>query len=254
MNGRFCGVGDPAHHQFDLALCHLTPARARRGGAGADGASTTKAAKAGAAIASTGTASFPAASFLRQGRRPASASPHAAAPHLPPSPPVPGSRPQYAPARPRCADAGLCDPHDLDANRVAFSRAVQTAVHFDAPCSTHMKIGLARSALRRQGGRESAYRRRAAFAYSERDRRCHQGELGRCRRHLDFRPPRCPGYYVADRTARKARRDRLRQRTELTSNAILTFATERKIEWHYIAPGKPMQNGFVESFNGPLGF
>jgi putative transposase len=21
-------------------------------------------------------------------------------------------------------------------------------------------------------------------------------------------------------------------------------------EWHYIAPGKPMQNGFVESFNG----
>ena len=34
--------------------------------------------------------------------------------------------------------------------------------------------------------------------------------------------------------------------TELTSNAILTFATERKLEWHYIAPGKPMQNGFVE--------
>jgi putative transposase len=23
-------------------------------------------------------------------------------------------------------------------------------------------------------------------------------------------------------------------------------------EWHYIAPGKPMQNGFVESFNGRL--
>lgn len=40
--------------------------------------------------------------------------------------------------------------------------------------------------------------------------------------------------------------------TELTSNAILTFATERKIEWHYIAPGKPMQNGFVESFNGRM--
>jgi transposase InsO family protein len=40
--------------------------------------------------------------------------------------------------------------------------------------------------------------------------------------------------------------------TDLTSNAILTFATERKIEWHYIAPGKPMQNGFVESFNGRM--
>lgn len=40
--------------------------------------------------------------------------------------------------------------------------------------------------------------------------------------------------------------------TELTSNAILTFTAERGIEWHYIAPGKPMQNGFVESFNGRM--
>ena len=40
--------------------------------------------------------------------------------------------------------------------------------------------------------------------------------------------------------------------TEFTSNAILTFADDRKIEWHYIAPGKPQQNGFVESFNGRL--
>lgn len=40
--------------------------------------------------------------------------------------------------------------------------------------------------------------------------------------------------------------------TELTSNAIFTFAAERGIEWHYIAPGKPMQNGFVESFNGRM--
>jgi len=40
--------------------------------------------------------------------------------------------------------------------------------------------------------------------------------------------------------------------TELTSNAILAFAADRKINWHYIAPGKPMQNGFVESFNGRM--
>ncbi|KGB83251.1 transposase [Rhodovulum sp. NI22] len=40
--------------------------------------------------------------------------------------------------------------------------------------------------------------------------------------------------------------------TELTSNAILTFAAERGVEWHYIAPGKPMQKGFVESFNGRM--
>ena len=40
--------------------------------------------------------------------------------------------------------------------------------------------------------------------------------------------------------------------TELTSNAMLTWQQERKVEWHYIAPGKPMQNAFVESFNGRL--
>jgi putative transposase len=40
--------------------------------------------------------------------------------------------------------------------------------------------------------------------------------------------------------------------TELTSNAILAWQQEHRVEWHYIAPGKPMQNGFVESFNGRL--
>jgi len=38
--------------------------------------------------------------------------------------------------------------------------------------------------------------------------------------------------------------------TEFTSMAILHWCQETGIEWHYIAPGKPMQNGFVESFNG----
>ena len=40
--------------------------------------------------------------------------------------------------------------------------------------------------------------------------------------------------------------------TEFTSNAILTFVDDRKIDWHYIAPGKPTQNAFIESFNGRL--
>ena len=40
--------------------------------------------------------------------------------------------------------------------------------------------------------------------------------------------------------------------TEFTSNAILAWADERKVGWHYIAPGKPQQNGFIESFNGKL--
>ena len=40
--------------------------------------------------------------------------------------------------------------------------------------------------------------------------------------------------------------------TELTSNAVLSWSGETKVEWHYIAPGRPMQNGFVESFNGRM--
>jgi len=40
--------------------------------------------------------------------------------------------------------------------------------------------------------------------------------------------------------------------TELTSLAILRWTQDRRIEWHYIAPGKPQQNGFVESFKGRL--
>ena len=40
--------------------------------------------------------------------------------------------------------------------------------------------------------------------------------------------------------------------TELTSNAIMAWSAEHRVDWHYIAPGKPMQNGFVESFNGRM--
>jgi putative transposase len=40
--------------------------------------------------------------------------------------------------------------------------------------------------------------------------------------------------------------------TEYTSNAILGWADQSGVGWHYIAPGKPQQNGFVESFNGRL--
>ena len=40
--------------------------------------------------------------------------------------------------------------------------------------------------------------------------------------------------------------------TEFTSNAMLAWTEEHKITWHFIAPGKPMQNGFCESFNGRM--
>ena len=40
--------------------------------------------------------------------------------------------------------------------------------------------------------------------------------------------------------------------TELTCNAMLRWTSENGIAWHYIAPGKPMQNGICESFNGRM--
>ena len=38
----------------------------------------------------------------------------------------------------------------------------------------------------------------------------------------------------------------------MTSHAVFKWAQDRHVEWHYIAPGKPTQNAFVESFNGRL--
>ena len=40
--------------------------------------------------------------------------------------------------------------------------------------------------------------------------------------------------------------------TEFTSNAMLGWTSEHRIAWHFIAPGKPMQNGICESFNGRM--
>lgn len=40
--------------------------------------------------------------------------------------------------------------------------------------------------------------------------------------------------------------------TEFTSNYLLRFCSEKSINWHYIQPGKPYQNGNIESFNGKL--
>ena len=40
--------------------------------------------------------------------------------------------------------------------------------------------------------------------------------------------------------------------TELTSHAVLAWCQDTGVEWHYIAPCKPQQNGLVESFNSRL--
>ena len=39
---------------------------------------------------------------------------------------------------------------------------------------------------------------------------------------------------------------------ELTSNAILQWADDHNVAWHYIASGNPTQNAFAESFIGRL--
>ena len=33
---------------------------------------------------------------------------------------------------------------------------------------------------------------------------------------------------------------------------MLAWCKETAIDWHFIAPGKPIQNAFVESFNGRM--
>jgi putative transposase len=38
--------------------------------------------------------------------------------------------------------------------------------------------------------------------------------------------------------------------TELTSLVILRWAADHRVQLHHIAPGKPTQNAFIESFNG----
>src|SRR6202042_3576232 len=40
--------------------------------------------------------------------------------------------------------------------------------------------------------------------------------------------------------------------TEFTSNAMLAWAQSSRTAWHFIAPGKPMQNGICEAFNGRM--
>jgi putative transposase len=40
--------------------------------------------------------------------------------------------------------------------------------------------------------------------------------------------------------------------TEFTSNAMLEWTQRTGIAWHFIAPGKPMQNGICEAFNGRM--
>lgn len=79
------------------------------------------------------------------------------------------------------------------------------------------------------------------------------------REHFQMSERRACSVLAADRKMIHYRSRRLPQPplrrcygTELTSHAIFAWAKDRRIEWHYIMPGKPMQNRYVESFNGKM--
>lgn len=50
-----------------------------------------------------------------------------------------------------------------------------------------------------------------------------------------------PGLIVSDRV------------TEFTSNAMLAWTEDAGVAWHFVAPGKPLQNGICEAFNSKKG-
>ena len=54
------------------------------------------------------------------------------------------------------------------------------------------------------------------------------------------------------RTAGEARNDRLGQGNRVHLKRHPVLAAEHQVDWHYIAPGKPTQNAFAESFNGKM--
>ena len=66
---------------------------------------------------------------------------------------------------------------------------------------------------------------------------------------LDLRTPRRARAGPADRPAGQAGMIVSDNGTELTGNAVLAWCGQIGVEWHYIAPGRPMQNGFCEIFN-----
>ncbi|MBT9293172.1 transposase [Hyphomicrobiaceae bacterium 22] len=71
---------------------------------------------------------------------------------------------------------------------------------------------------------------------------------GARRRHLAFGPARSSGTGHRHSAARPPGDDRVRQRHRV--HLDLRWCQEIGVAWQYIAPGKPTQNAFVESFNG----
>jgi putative transposase len=81
---------------------------------------------------------------------------------------------------------------------------------------------------------------------------CTRECLGAGGRHLALRHPRGAGAGPAGVGARQAEDGGQRQRQRVHQQRHPQLADQSRVDWHYIAPGKPMQNAFIESFNGRL--
>ena len=88
---------------------------------------------------------------------------------------------------------------------------------------------------------------RQAIRRQPRDARMPSGDP----RHLDLGRAGCPRAHHAHQGARKPRMIVSDNGTEFASNAVLRWSKEYQVEWHYIAPGKPMQNGHIEILHRP---
>ncbi len=92
--------------------------------------------------------------------------------------------------------------------------------------------------------------RRTDVPDAERGRRLHTGVRGHRSRTIDSGREGHAASRATSPRAQPSCRPGHGQRPGLTSRALDQWAYERGVELHFIQPGKPTQNAFVESFNG----
>ena len=92
----------------------------------------------------------------------------------------------------------------------------------------------------------------AALAHPGGSRRLHPRMPGAAGRRLNLGHSGSPRARQERRRARSARRHRFGQWHRADLDGDPGLVDRQNVAWHYIAPGKPVQNAFIESFNGRL--